>query len=581
MKEFIINDYIKLKLENNITFIYVNNEVFFHCKYILLEFPVEEAEDLSEIGSIDEAAERLDHSLEQATRKNTKIPPETEFWGHSSNLQAWAESGYDTRLLHSNLSFPLLKVLTESGDPQAKRVFKEEIAKRLMQGHLPVTTYLIEEGYLFFLNKDELETLLDSNVFSEIEPDDKGAWENLGYIYNVCGEFDKAIKAYKRVMVIDSDNIQILLQLGSIYRKKGDYNNAINVYKQALNINHNNSTIWRDFDKFLEEPYFLYLFLEEMPEPFKIPLLSRLIAGNNINPNPTISKLLSSELKELNILHVMHKGKIIEIKELQLSLSNQNIEEITDIINLDKHKDLKYINLYFNQISEIKGLENLIKLEHLSLNSNKISHIKGLETLKNLIKLDLKNNLITEIKGIEKLQNLEYLNLPKNQISEIKGLDSLTNLKQLVLNFNQIIDINGLDKLNNLEILDLRHNKISEIKNIKNLTKLKELYLSDNQITEIKELETLKNLEILDLSNNKITKVPETLALLPSLKTINLINCNIEDSPISLSERIINYNREDINHDIELFEKNNNSKALLGGIPTDAFRNWLNQKNRK
>ena len=39
---------------------------------------------------------------------------------------------------HHNLAFPLLKVLTKSGDLQAKKVFREEIAKRFESGYVPV-----------------------------------------------------------------------------------------------------------------------------------------------------------------------------------------------------------------------------------------------------------------------------------------------------------------------------------------------------------------------------------------------------------------------------------------------------------
>ena len=77
-----------------------------------------------------------------------EIDPETEFWGHCSNLQSWYKHDYDTRLLHSNLSFPLLKRLTKVGDPLANKVFKEEIAKRLASGYGTVIDYLTEEGYL-------------------------------------------------------------------------------------------------------------------------------------------------------------------------------------------------------------------------------------------------------------------------------------------------------------------------------------------------------------------------------------------------------------------------------------------------
>ncbi len=547
MLEFVVNDYITLKLENSRTVIYVGNKRFNHCKYILLDIPTDvfEGEILEDIDSIDEAAERLNHTLERSYIKDVKIPAETEFWGHCSNIQAWAENGYDTRLLHSNLAFPLLKRLTELKDPIAERNFKEEIAKRFIKGYLPVTTYLIKEGYLFYLSKEEFECILDSKALTAIDSNDKDEWENLGYLYNINGEYYKAIDAYKRVVEIDPDSIRTLLHLGLVYRKQGKYTQAIEAYNRALEINSDHFIIWRDFDKLLEEPYFLYLFLKELAEDLKQRLLIRLIIGNNKNPDETITNLLSAELKDLKIPHVVYKEKIVEIQNGHLSLTNQQIKDITEIKGLEKYRDLNSLSLHFNQISEIKGLQNLSNLKQLVLNSNQISEIKGLKNQFKLQKLGLKNNQITELKGLESLKNLEYLNLPKNVIPKIKGLEYLTNLKQLILNFNQINEIKGLKKLSNLELLDLRYNKITEMKGLENLTNLKELYLSNNQISEIKGLETLKNLEIIDLSSNfKISKIPDSLELLPSLKKLILIECHLDYFPESLSEIIINYSQK-------------------------------------
>ena len=58
IKEFKINKYIKLKLEDGRTTIYVNNRKFTQCMYLLLNIPVNRIEDLDEIDSIDEAAEK-------------------------------------------------------------------------------------------------------------------------------------------------------------------------------------------------------------------------------------------------------------------------------------------------------------------------------------------------------------------------------------------------------------------------------------------------------------------------------------------------------------------------------------------
>jgi len=60
-------------------------------------------------------------------------------------------------ILHPDIVFPLLKKLTEVGDPLVKKVFKEEIAKRYKSGFPSVVKYLEEEEYLNYLSKEELE----------------------------------------------------------------------------------------------------------------------------------------------------------------------------------------------------------------------------------------------------------------------------------------------------------------------------------------------------------------------------------------------------------------------------------------
>lgn len=160
MQEFKINRFITLKLENDRTLIYIAGKRFEQCKRLLLNIPVENGKSSVEIESIDEAAEKLGYSRKKVGENSIKISPETEFWAHCSNLQAWDEHDYDTRLLRSNLAFPLLKKLTEEGDLLARRVFREEIAKRLESNHLPTIQYLVNEGYLSYLNKDELDNIM-------------------------------------------------------------------------------------------------------------------------------------------------------------------------------------------------------------------------------------------------------------------------------------------------------------------------------------------------------------------------------------------------------------------------------------
>ncbi len=105
-REFKVNEYITLRLEENKTIIYVSGERFSQCKFLLLDIPIDKMSTFDELKSIDEVEEKLDHLMESDQQNRIKIPAEIEFWGHCSNLQVWYENDYDTRLLHSNLAFP-------------------------------------------------------------------------------------------------------------------------------------------------------------------------------------------------------------------------------------------------------------------------------------------------------------------------------------------------------------------------------------------------------------------------------------------------------------------------------------------
>jgi hypothetical protein len=163
--DFKVNDYLKLRLKNAKTNIYVGGHLFRQCKYLMLDIPINKIRDYDEIKSIDEAAEKLDSSMEGGGRYKYNISPETEFWAHCSNIQAWYENNYATCLLHRNLAFPLLRALVMEGDPVAKKVFKEEIARRFESGYPSVVLYLIKQGYLEYLNNEELDTVIETPKF--------------------------------------------------------------------------------------------------------------------------------------------------------------------------------------------------------------------------------------------------------------------------------------------------------------------------------------------------------------------------------------------------------------------------------
>ncbi|MFW9895591.1 MAG: hypothetical protein ACFFD7_07295 [Candidatus Thorarchaeota archaeon] len=231
MNEFRVNRYITVKLENNQTNIYIAGSKFIQCKHLLLKYLItEELEEYAKnFTSIDEESENLDISLEDFK----EIPPETEFWAHCSNLQAWAENKYDTFLIHYTLSFDILKELTKHGDIKAINVFREEIIKRILHGYLPVFCYLFYEGFLNIFTTDQLQ-----NILKEVKRKDYRIF--LIYLTILMGESDfnnglspSRIKKFTR-------RIETLLELNFFEELKlrdpevDDFTNALSKLKQKI-----------------------------------------------------------------------------------------------------------------------------------------------------------------------------------------------------------------------------------------------------------------------------------------------------------------------------------------------------------
>lgn len=161
-----INDYITLRFENYRTIIYVAGKQIIQCVHLILNIPKDKVPVYDEIDSIDEAADlyrRQGHHIPgMGLHAGHSITPEQEFWGHCSNIQAWVENNYDTRILMSNLSFPLLRELTRAGDPIARKVYKEEIALRLEGGYPSVVQYLLTQGYIGVFSPPEFKSILEA-----------------------------------------------------------------------------------------------------------------------------------------------------------------------------------------------------------------------------------------------------------------------------------------------------------------------------------------------------------------------------------------------------------------------------------
>jgi len=70
----------------------------------------------------------------------------------------------------------------------------------------------------------------------KIEPNLPEAWYNMGYIYSEKGEYNKAIKCYKKAIKIKPNYAEAWYNMGVIYYNKGEDNEAIRCYNKVIEI---------------------------------------------------------------------------------------------------------------------------------------------------------------------------------------------------------------------------------------------------------------------------------------------------------------------------------------------------------
>ncbi len=160
-KEFKISEHIVLKLIKGQTVIFINDEPFHQCKYLLLNLTQKDFTEFDKIDSIDDAFKIYSKMEKKHEQDHHLIDPESEFMGHCSNLQAWYEYDYDLRILHSSLSIPLLKKIAFLGDKKAIIRLKESIATRIASRNFNTIVFYLNEKYFKLFTNEELEAMFE------------------------------------------------------------------------------------------------------------------------------------------------------------------------------------------------------------------------------------------------------------------------------------------------------------------------------------------------------------------------------------------------------------------------------------
>ncbi len=472
-KIFQVNQYITLKLENKKTIIYIGGERFRQCHKVLITIPVEKAADYN---SIDEliyregegvSADEL-YDIPIGNIESYGLDPETEFWAHCSNIQVWVDQNYDTRFLNSTLSFPILKKLVEFGDEIAKRVFKDEIARRFSSGYPPVVKYLVLERYLDYLNIEEKETLVQGIKRLDL----------MGIQLETIPDF-----------VFIARNLKQLL-LGNNYIK--EIGEGVKDLRNLI-----------EFDAWVNKIEFVSDAIGSLD---KLKFLR--LTKNQITIIPeTIGNLVS--LEELIL-------RINKIQKLPDSIGN--------LINLKK------LNISDNMLEEIPdSIQFLTHLEHLELYSNHLNTLpESIGRLVNLVHLNLSDNDLEELpKTIELLRNLKFLDLSGNKFAKLPiQVKHLNSLRTFYFGNNKIREISDLFEFpKGLIDLDLSGNHLKCLPyNLKDLKFLGTLSLFGNPMEELpKFIINFPNLRVLALDKSQEAMLSEIMIRKIESKKIKLL----------------------------------------------------------
>ena len=252
-----------------------------------------------------------------------------------------------------------------------------------------------------------------------------------------------------------------------------------------------------------------------------------------------------TETDMINILNISAWDKKIKsIEGLQyainlntIELGNNEITDITPILNLEKLQCVIFYNNFISDITCLKNakfLQNIQYDEDMNFEQNLIDFTQNNENYKILKEILYKNikegkeSLVFvytinsqkygKINEIDNVVNLEA-NLKKKLIEV--GIDtnkdgnitrrelytSFCNMEDtLDLSNANITDILGLEYLN-VNSINLSNNKITDITPLSKNNTIYDINLSNNNISKISGIENCKQLRNINLSNNTITDI--------------------------------------------------------------------------
>lgn len=219
------------------------------------------------------------------------------------------------------------------------------------------------------------------------------------------------------------------------------------------------------------------------------------------------NKLIDTLLLDNNNIDKIDISLFLKLKFFSNSKTESLMEEIEDV----GREKAEIIIEKVNNIVDMKEISKFKDLKKLVISNVIIENIEHLYELKKLEKLELSNVTILNSKVDVNKTEGKFFELKEFDIgdnTDFKNLNIVKNSKKLetinINNTSRIEDISVLKDFNNLKEVYLSNNLIKNITDLKKLKNIKKLTIDNNFIENIDVLENMKELEFLSVSKNKI-----------------------------------------------------------------------------
>lgn len=259
IKIFVVNSNLSVGLfGNGKIYAIVGDEAIVQCVHVFL-MPMTVTDNDDNIDSIISSSREI---YKNKDFNDSGLDNDTLLLGHASNLQAWADCGYDSRILSSTVARPILAALAKHGDRVAKNRYMASIIERWMEGNYTSKRALIEynsyELRELISESDELlrqgkRPIIDRDEFEILRNEKQFLKNHTEYSYSMIDVIiDNDRRSYDNIDMNDSPHTIVDQEIHDIIKRSGDVNAMMPVYdeiKKSLSDTHRLLFSFKEFLK--------------------------------------------------------------------------------------------------------------------------------------------------------------------------------------------------------------------------------------------------------------------------------------------------------------------------------------------